>query len=612
MAKVHFLIRTALFLGLFGCLSIRSYAQKEDINWICPGNIGIRFDSIPTFFPTDVFTTIASAISDSAGNIVFYPVGGEEVTKIPGIYNLGYANLYNDATGLVRNSDSLELYSLARDGFLVLRNPDINRPLYHILGLYTEPWSTKVNPTRNTFKDRLRYHIFDKSKNELIVKNKQIYGGNIVRRIHAVKHANGRDWWVVTHERDNSKKFLFFLLKDNELNLHHTQEIGSIYDPDHLDTIMSNTGNDYIGEGGFSHNGERYAVTTWSGIIDVFDFDRCSGMFSNWRYLGRKIRNIVGYCYYGSCLSPDGSKLYFHCACTKVTPDDPETGIWQIDLSTNPPTRYPVDTTFPLVSNWGSGRVAYRGSIEYSHHLKKILIGRSFLFVDTPGVKFIRYMSQISKPDLPVHQCEYDPAGFKFPKGVIQYGVSELPSITNYTLPPNSVTYHRQDTVFCEGRQFQLGIFPQVDTGYRHFKWHNHSHTLKDSGRVYIGSLDRSDTLIRTTHCSTADCLLRVDTFVVKVVNTNPPCNVARETLDIKAKVKIYPNPAKEVVLITANRHILMVRFYDLNGKKIKEDILSSSMQKFEADVKDLSPGIYLIRVETESGSVTQRVVVER
>ncbi len=83
----------------------------------------------------------------------------------------------------------------------------------------------------------------------------------------ATKHGNGRDWWVVVHQfrTGNSFRFLF--------------TTNGIQGPwiDNLNTWRNN----YFGQAVFSQDGSKYAYYEPFGDMDIWDFDRCSGLFSN-------------------------------------------------------------------------------------------------------------------------------------------------------------------------------------------------------------------------------------------------------------------------------------------------------------------------------------------
>ena len=97
-------------------------------------------------------------------------------------------------------------------------------------------------------------------------------------KLGSVKHANGRDWWVIGHEAF-TKRFYKFLVTPEGIEGPSWQGIGSV------------TGNPINaepprGEIVFSGDGTKVAVSGFSGLLNLFDFDRCSGMLSNFIDLG--------------------------------------------------------------------------------------------------------------------------------------------------------------------------------------------------------------------------------------------------------------------------------------------------------------------------------------
>lgn len=120
----------------------------------------------------------------------------------------------------------------------------------------------------------LYYSVIDKYGNlglgEVIDKNHIYYkgvfwGGGMT----GCKHANGRDWWIVMHGRNNNT-FSTFLLTPNGISDTLTQNIGPNYNGP-FDVIRSS----------FSNDGNKYVVGADVGVITVLDFNRCNGEFSN-------------------------------------------------------------------------------------------------------------------------------------------------------------------------------------------------------------------------------------------------------------------------------------------------------------------------------------------
>jgi len=94
-------------------------------------------------------------------------------------------------------------------------------------------------------------------------------------RLSACKHANGRDWWMMVNER-NTNRWYRYLLDPNGLHLLGQQEIG-------IPMI------DGLSQSAYSPNGKHYAaynaIKTTEAYLDVYDFDRCNGLFENHRQI---------------------------------------------------------------------------------------------------------------------------------------------------------------------------------------------------------------------------------------------------------------------------------------------------------------------------------------
>ncbi|MCP4709039.1 MAG: lactonase family protein, partial [Planctomycetes bacterium] len=112
----------------------------------------------------------------------------------------------------------------------------------------------------------------------------------VTERVTAAKHANGIDYWVITHE-ETSNIYHSFLVDAGGVNLAPVTTV--------IDTILGSVG--YLKT---SPDGSKMAVVSaFENLAVVFDFDNATGIMSN------PIRfNITTP--YGVEFSPDNSKLY--------------------------------------------------------------------------------------------------------------------------------------------------------------------------------------------------------------------------------------------------------------------------------------------------------------
>lgn len=67
----------------------------------------------------------------------------------------------------------------------------------------------------------------------------------------------------------------------------------------------------------------------------------------------------------------------------------------------------------------------------------------------------------------------------------------------------------------------------------------------------------------------------------------------------VKSSLKISPNPAVDVVTVTANKEIKSVSIIDLSGKKVKSEVTSGKV-----NVSSLAKGTYILQVNYGNGAV--------
>jgi hypothetical protein len=164
-----------------------------------------------------------------------------------------------------------------------------------------------ANTNLNFMASELYYSIIDMSLDSGLggvapgQKNLIALQDTLNQGIAACKHANGRDWWVVIG-KDSTDIFYTVLLTPAGIASVNTQSLG-----------MS-PHNYFNGQPQFSNDGNKFAyhwvhdsVGAKAHEIRLFDFDRCSGMFSN----GNIITTIEPKDGQGLSFSADSKHLYF-------------------------------------------------------------------------------------------------------------------------------------------------------------------------------------------------------------------------------------------------------------------------------------------------------------
>jgi hypothetical protein len=218
------------------------------------------------------------------------------------------------------------------------------------------------------------------SKNNLVI-NDTLENGNVL----AVRHANGRDWWVLV-KRFYEDKFYSILVTPD-----------SVYAP-----FSYNTQSPYASIGGqacFSPDGKHYAFFSNISQLKIYDFNRCSGILSN--YKGKFITNqIAGF----TSFSPNSRFLY-------VASID---SLWQFDMQAPD-----VLASQTFIAKWDGYLDSTFGNqtIFWWHWLAPD--GKIYMVSGNQA----RTLHVINNPDLPGQACNFQ-----------QHSVS-IPTVNNFTIP---------------------------------------------------------------------------------------------------------------------------------------------------------------------------------
>ena len=133
----------------------------------------------------------------------------------------------------------------------------------------------------------------DSGRGGVIQKNTVLLNDSLVPgRITACKHANGRDWWVFAHQLYSGIMYKW-LITPSGIQGSLVQDLFTWRDI-------------YVGQNLFSPDGSEYAYYEPYGDLDIWDFDRCTGDFSNLVHIDINDSAILG----GLAFSRSGRYLY--------------------------------------------------------------------------------------------------------------------------------------------------------------------------------------------------------------------------------------------------------------------------------------------------------------
>ncbi|MBK6640370.1 MAG: T9SS type A sorting domain-containing protein [Bacteroidetes bacterium] len=293
---------------LMTCLFSIAIAQHKETIWIGGDNGAISFngDSAISFFRTEnsKFSRTSASICDQEGSLLFYSNG---------------FNVFNRNFALMENGDSLSIgeyiefnYGLmpTPDGAVIVPMPgDSNR--YYLFYMDLNWIFTQLGYF--LFPTHLFYSVIDLSLdggNGAIVdglKDISILNDTLTQAgMQVIRHGNGRDWWLVCHEYGNNNYYKFLI---DDLGIHgpDSQLAGIRYwlvNAGVSSSMRFNSGGDL-----FIHQSRD------SNIVELHDFDRCTGLFSNYRTF--KV-NDPWVPLRGVSVSPQGTYLYISSNYTEI------------------------------------------------------------------------------------------------------------------------------------------------------------------------------------------------------------------------------------------------------------------------------------------------------
>jgi hypothetical protein len=112
-------------------------------------------------------------------------------------------------------------------------------------------------------------------------------------KITAVRHANGRDWWILCHKVNTSIYYRVLITPEGVASIEQ-QSAGLVRHGD-------------AGQVCFSPDGSRFSYyCAFTEDLEIFDFDRCSGLLSSPVHIPIDDVNFAG----GVAFSPNGRFLY--------------------------------------------------------------------------------------------------------------------------------------------------------------------------------------------------------------------------------------------------------------------------------------------------------------
>ena len=106
-------------------------------------------------------------------------------------------------------------------------------------------------------------------------------------------------------------------------------------------------------------------------------------------------------------------------------------------------------------------------------------------------------------------------------------------------------------------------------------------------------------------------------TNMIKSQNMVPPSCYNYKVLElddfeIKNEVVVYPNPSSEIISVHSPNNINSITVYSIDGRSIQTYINPITSSDFTIKVQNLPVGLYTLKVNTDSGTFSKKVIIRR
>ena len=352
-----------------------------------------RFDAYVDFF------TANAVISDTAGYLLFYTNGvmigdkNKNIMMSCDTLNPGYWN------------NNADLGYFAHKAVLILPQPN-HDSMYYVFHNRMYDSNAGIDSLEGAYYTTVNMNRNNGLGEVVSLRNPITQNSRIARSVNATRHANGRDWWVIIR-RCHSDEYLPILLDPTGV---HPQG----WQAGMLPQWSPFSYNNFTSQDAFSNDGRLFCSNNMSAIgncITLYDFDRCTGRFSNPRLYNW---NDSTYSSAGCAFSESSQYLYinsskymFQCDVTRTNP------FGQIDT------------------------VGIYDEVPGPHFFENVTFGLSQLaangkIYNTPFGGSVIYYHVINNPDLTASNTDFVQRGIE----LLTVNASSIPNMPNFCLGP--------------------------------------------------------------------------------------------------------------------------------------------------------------------------------
>lgn len=414
------------------------FAQNRNSIWCFGDSAGIDFRNIAN--PVPISSGMdgrggCSSISDSSGNLLFYSYS---------FVSLALTKIMASNNTIMPNSNLITGWGLYNDN-IIIPKPGSNHEYFNFyLG-------------SGGHVDTTYYALIDMNLNgglgDVVRKNVPINSYYPADCLTAVKHADGRDWWVIgklgSNPFSNYNRFFVYLVTQDSVYSALVQDFGGAKDVGFQKII-------------WHPSNEKFIVLNTRGYMSEFNFDRCTGQMTLSRNIFSEQQSNFTRAFWEGAYSPNGNILY-----VSRTSYGGNFGSYnyllQFDMTASDIAAScdTLDSTHYLPVDCGAVRRAPDGKIYYAQgYISATAL--SFPYADSMRNNINENLGVINFPDSLGSACDFRPFSFYLGGKRTYYG---LPNNPDYDLGPvaGSICDSLTNGV-GEVRQEMIQFFPNPAT----------------------------------------------------------------------------------------------------------------------------------------------------
>ncbi len=403
--------RPLCLLILILIYQLDTYAQFRNNNWVFGDSAGINFYSGINYFKGGSgFFRGTACISDNQSDLIFYGSSSNSTNSNTG--QLKEGKLFNKLHQKLFNGDTLVGAEWYHDMLILPKSVTDSTFYVFVAGVTYPDTGLWVNIVDMKLQGGL---------GQVVQKNFRFETHPVQDMLAAVRHGNGKDWWLVTRRWTYAPGYV----KNNEFWVYLVDSVGIHPQP------VQFVGTPHFDNGGdlsFNDSGDKFVLAGLGSYLAVFDFDRCAGLISNETVIEQFAPpGSLFKLYMDAIFSIDGSKLYVTSAQDIYNLNSK---IYQFDLTAaNIPNSRILLDTFPIEATPGGMELAPDGKIYISCAYAGP--GSGFPYPFTCWNYINENLSVINQPDSLGLACDFQPFSFSLGGARTYYG---LPNNPDYEL----------------------------------------------------------------------------------------------------------------------------------------------------------------------------------